>query len=161
VGLQIFLALLGGRVELAVTLSRRHSRQAFFFEQRQRGVHHAGAGRIGAGKPLFDGLDDLVAVARLVGNQLQDHQPQMARVEQPLAHAAEAALKSSPAAAKTAVKMTASVLRALILFLHFFPMSKHVFLSDLSKIYLKIYRNTFGVKDDASGSLGKLLSHLC
>ena len=64
----------------------------------------AGAGAVGAGQPLLDRLDDLVAVARLLAQQLQRQQAQVAVVE----HAPAASTAAPPG--RTAAMLDAAAL---------------------------------------------------
>jgi hypothetical protein len=73
----------------------------------ERGIDHAGARRIEACRALLQRLDDLVAVARTLGEQRQDDQLQVARGElapgaEPAADAAEAAFEPGLEAAMAA-----------------------------------------------------------
>src|SRR4029077_12279953 len=56
---------------------------AEFLEQSERRVDHAGAGAVGAADLVLDRLDDLVAMPRLLGDQIENDQPQIAMGEEP------------------------------------------------------------------------------
>ena len=56
-------------------------RVADFLEQRQRRINHARAWRIAAPDPLFERLNDLVAIARLFREQRHHHQTKIAVLE--------------------------------------------------------------------------------
>ena len=61
------------------------------FEQRQRRIDRPGARSIGAAEFLLDGADQVIAVARLLGDEGQENQPQVAVAEHPPAPSPEAA----------------------------------------------------------------------
>src|SRR5262249_30128481 len=70
------------------------------FEIGQRRVNDAGAPRVTTGRPGFRERDDLVAVARLLGDQRERDQAQIAlRQHAPGAHHIAAAVTSAPAVA--------------------------------------------------------------
>src|SRR5262249_40101805 len=72
-------------------------------KQGQGRVNYAGARAVRATELLFDRLDQLVAVARLFGNQMQQHVTQIAVVEeapQPPAAAGAAIVVATALAAK-------------------------------------------------------------
>src|SRR5215831_2087502 len=73
---------------------------AGLFEIGQRRIDDAGARRVPAGGLVFEHLDDLVAVARLLGDQRKRDQAQVAlRQHAPGAHHIAAAVTSAPAVA--------------------------------------------------------------
>src|SRR6185312_9057935 len=76
---------------------------AHLVQHGQRRIDDAGARRVDAAAQFLDGADQVVAVARLVGDQLEQDQPQLAGVEDPTAPAAPLAVLAAPAAAAHAV----------------------------------------------------------
>ena len=86
------LALGGQRIELAPALILGGGGVAHVLDQGQRGIDDAGARAVAAADPLFERLDDLVAVARLLGHQGENDEPEIAAVEHaPLARLEPAA----------------------------------------------------------------------
>src|SRR5271163_2563991 len=97
------LALPRQRIELAPLRVLARAGVAHLFQHGQRRIDDARARRIFASDPLAELLDDLVAVAGLLGHQRQDHQPQFAAVEHPALAALEsAAMAAAPAARRPA-----------------------------------------------------------
>jgi hypothetical protein len=76
-----------------------------FFQQRQGRVDHAGAGAVAAADELLDGLDHVVAVARLFLQQMQHHDAQCALLE----HARAASAAAFTAAGAMMAARTAGV----------------------------------------------------
>ena len=91
------LALVGDGVELLGALGLGGD-VADLFEVGQRRIDHAGARRIPTGGLLLKHLDDLVAVARLLGDQRQRQQAHVA-LRQHLAGADEVAAAHAVTAA--------------------------------------------------------------
>jgi len=81
--LEMLAALVRGLEGFARTLDRRFLNQAHVLEQRQRRVNDTRTRRIFAAGQLFDRPDEIVAVARLVGDQFQKHQAKLAALEHP------------------------------------------------------------------------------
>src|SRR4051794_38470598 len=86
--LEMAAALVGRLERLARALARRLLDQAHVLEQGQRRVDDAGARSIFAAGQLLDCADEVVAVARLVRDQLQQDQAKLARFEHPAPSAA-------------------------------------------------------------------------
>ncbi|SBV36867.1 hypothetical protein STPYR_11797 [uncultured Stenotrophomonas sp.] len=99
VGVDLFAAGVGDRIALAAAVVFGGD-QAHVLQQCQRRVDHAGAGCIGAVEQLADQLDQLVAVARLLFDQCQQQQAQVAAAQWPAraAIAAAAPASATPAA---------------------------------------------------------------
>ena len=76
-------AFVGGLIELAAGFAVDRPDEALVFQQRQGGIDHAGAGPVGAARAVFQFLDQLVAVARLLGDQGQDHEAKVAVLQEP------------------------------------------------------------------------------
>ena len=76
---------------------------AHLVQHGQRRIDDAGARGVGAAAQFLDGANQIVAVPRLGGEQLEQDQPQLARVEDPAAPAASFAFFAAPAAAAHAV----------------------------------------------------------
>src|SRR5262245_32341871 len=108
IGVEIGAAFVGDGVELLGALGLRGD-VACLFEISQRRVNYAGARRIPAGGLLFEHLDDLVAVARLLGDQRECDQAQVAlRQHAPGAHhlAIPTMTSAAPAVAVTSTPAT-------------------------------------------------------
>src|SRR3954454_21644037 len=90
---------------LVAAVARRFLDQAHVLEQGQGRIDHAGAGRILAAGQVLDRADEVVTVARLVGDQLEQDEPKLARFE----HASAAA---SPPAAPCSRRVTVSEIEA-------------------------------------------------
>ena len=77
---------------------------AEFLQQGEGRIDHARAGAVGAAELVLDGLDQLVAMARLLRDQRQDDVAQVALVEYPAApvsaFAPVLAMPAIPAAAQ-------------------------------------------------------------
>src|ERR1700722_10861917 len=71
-----FLALRGETIELAPLWVLAGLGVAHLFEHGQRRIDDSGTWRIIAPDPLAELLDDLVAVAGLLGDERENHQPQ-------------------------------------------------------------------------------------
>src|SRR6185503_6561154 len=101
---EMLLALGGQGEDLARSLALGFLDQAHVLEHGESRIDDARARRVGAVGHLLDRADEVVAVARLVGDQLQQHQPQFARFEHPPAPAlaAPAAPVRTPAIAPAA-----------------------------------------------------------
>lgn len=76
--------------------------QAEVFEQRQRRVDRAGARAVVAADPVADGLDDFVAVARLLTQQMQHQQLEVTAIEHAAAPAATTTMTTGAATEATA-----------------------------------------------------------
>src|SRR6185503_5673972 len=133
-------ALVGDGVEPLVGLGGR-GHEVGFLEVGQGGVDDAGARRIEAAGPLLQRLDEVVAVARLLLDQIERDEAQIARGE----HAADAEIVAeaapvAPAAAAAAPATPTAPPRGL----HLLPGAVHVPLPvivmwkrhDVSPIYL-------------------------
>ncbi len=81
--------------------------QTLFFKKRECGVDDARARRVSAGEPLLHRLDQLIPVARLFREKLQDDQLEVAAIEHASAASAEAPLKAAPAPAEAAFESAA------------------------------------------------------
>src|SRR5688572_5553304 len=92
--LEVLPPLVGDLEDLPVALLGLRARVAEILQQRQRGIHRAGARAVGAGEAVLQLLDDLVAVTRLLGQEAEDDVLQVAMAEHP---AATGALRPSPA----------------------------------------------------------------
>src|SRR5262249_26382817 len=110
---QIAAAFIRDGIELlrAVCLRRQMSR---LFELGKRGIHDARAWRIPARRALFEWRDDVVAMARLLGDERQRKQPQIALREHAsradeVAHAAPAAPSETASAAAATARAIAMV----------------------------------------------------
>src|SRR3984957_19081625 len=97
-----FLALRRQPIELAPLRVLAGLGVAHLFEHGQRRINDAGAWRIVAPDPLAELLDDLVAVARLLGDERENHEPQLAAVEHTAFPAADGAAAGTPAAERPA-----------------------------------------------------------
>src|SRR5271170_5551270 len=97
----------------------------------QHRINHTRTRSICPAQPLLDRLDDLVAMARLLRDQLQNDVTQIARAEEPHRPAASAS-KSMPAAAKLPATAAVSVL-PMTLFTAFLPAVK------TSKMFVKCF----------------------
>ena len=84
------------RIGLAAAVGGVLAGMAHVGQHGEGGIDHARAGRIGAGGQVLDGADQVIAVARLVGQQLEQHQAQFGGLEH--APAAPPALLAAPAA---------------------------------------------------------------
>ena len=82
-GVEELAAGVGDGVQLAGAIGGADADPAHLLHQGERGIHHARAGAVAAVHLFFDGLDELVAVARLLGDQPQQHQPQTAMAQHP------------------------------------------------------------------------------
>src|SRR5690348_7060929 len=78
-------------IRLARALAARLLDEAHLLEHRQRRIDDARARRIAAAGQFLDRADEVVAVPRLLRNQLQEHQSQLAGFEHPPRPAAAAA----------------------------------------------------------------------
>src|SRR5690348_5314606 len=88
----------GGDLErLASALARSFLDQAHFHEHRQRRIDHPGARRVGAAGQFFDRANQVVAVPRLLGDQLEQDESQLSRFK----HAAGAAAAASAPAPRS------------------------------------------------------------
>ena len=94
---QRLLALGRDRIKLAALVVLTDARQPHFLEHGERRVDDAGARRIIAADPLAELLDDLVAVAGLLGDQGENDELQFAAVEHPALARAEPAAAPAPA----------------------------------------------------------------
>ena len=81
--LEMRAAFVGDLERLARAFARRFLDQAHVLEQGQRRIDDARARRIFAAGQLLDRADQVVAVARLVGDQLEQHEPELAAFEHP------------------------------------------------------------------------------
>ena len=109
-------ARIGDLVELLGAALGFRDDIVLLFEQRQRRIDSAGARRIGAAELLFDGSNEVVAMARSFGDQRQKDQPQIAVAEHPAAPSAEetAAAKSIFTFRRTASAGPAPARRAIV-----------------------------------------------
>jgi hypothetical protein len=118
-GFQEGLALGGDGIEL-LAAAFLGGGVAELFQEGQGRIDDAGAGAIGAADRLLDGLDQLVAVARLLADQLEQNQAQVALFEHPLrppamtAHAHAAALPA-PAPAKAVTREMGAVFVVVVI----------------------------------------------
>src|SRR5690606_33985150 len=94
----------------AVALLRRDL--PHLVEQGEGGIDHPGARRIGAAGQLLDPADQVIAVARLVGDQLEQHEPQFAAVEHPPPRSAASLSAVAMAPAKAATGSFAEAMAA-------------------------------------------------
>src|SRR5207244_5859919 len=85
------LALLRDLEGLARAFALRLLDQAHVLQHGEGRIDYAGARRIGAVGQLLDRADQIVAVARLIGDELQEDEPKLAGIEHPPAAAAAAA----------------------------------------------------------------------
>src|SRR5687768_11086637 len=97
-------ALVGRLIDFLGRLRLGLDDQAHVLEHRQGRIDDAGARRIMALGHLLDRLDQLIAVARLIGDQLEQHEAKFAALEHPFAGPA-----SAPAAPAAAARPTVSV----------------------------------------------------
>ena len=95
-------AFVGHGERLARSLGGDFLDQPHVGKHRQRRIDHARARRIIAPGQLLDRADEVIAVARLVGDQLEQDEPQLARAEHPPPPAAPSPAPAA-AAAKAAV----------------------------------------------------------
>src|SRR5215469_3489638 len=93
--LEIFPSGVGDAVELLRALGA-HAGVPDLLEPGQRGVDHSGARTVEAARTLLECLDELVAVARTLCEQREQHQLQVARCQAPPGP------ESAPAHAETA-----------------------------------------------------------
>ena len=111
-GIEFFRAVAGGGI--CVTE---------LFEQHQRGVDHSGTWTVRTAEPFLDLLDDLVAVARTFGDQLQNDKTQIAVAEHPAmtppASPAAAMPAVQAAQSKPAASTPATVMPFLVNSMHF------------------------------------------
>src|SRR5207247_4994142 len=99
-------ALLGYRIELAGAFGGLGTQIPELLEQGQGRVDHTGTGAVRTAELLLDRLDQLVAVARFFGDQMQQHIAQIAVVEEapePPAAAAAAIMAAETLAAKAEI----------------------------------------------------------
>src|SRR5947209_10680290 len=75
--------LVGDLERLSRPLARSFVDQPHVLEQRQRRIDHARAGGIFAVGQILDRSDEVVAVTRFVGDELEQDQPQLATLEHP------------------------------------------------------------------------------
>src|SRR5262249_38753677 len=73
-GVEVSRALRGYCVELLAAVAGCDGGMAELLEHGERGIDHAGARAVRAAELVFDCLDELVAVPRLLRDQLQDEQ---------------------------------------------------------------------------------------
>ena len=79
---ELLLPFLGDGVELACALGGDGG-QAGLLEEGEHGVDDAGAGGVGAAELLFDGLDQFVAVAGLLGDEVEEEVAEVVGAEDP------------------------------------------------------------------------------
>src|ERR1700677_3874221 len=99
---QDFLAFRRQPVELAPLRILARLGVAHLFEHGQRRIDDARAWRIVAPNALAELLDDLVAVAGLLGDERENHEPELAAVEHAALTAASVAAAGTPAAERPA-----------------------------------------------------------
>src|SRR5687768_8662464 len=97
--LEMRLAVAGGGEGLARAFALRLLDQPHVLEHRESRVDDPRAGRIGAVADLLDRANQVVAVARLIGDQLKQQQPKFVAREHPAATAPAAAAAVAPVAA--------------------------------------------------------------
>src|SRR5450830_177477 len=127
-------------IQLLAAVFGFHGRIAQLFQQGQRRVNHARARAVIAADQLLDRFDDFIAMARLVLQQMQNHQAQAALLE----HARTA---SAFPAATTLFKQAAAVMRSFVTMVCGAMVatdetSKHdcpFLVKTLAKIYLRNY----------------------
>ncbi len=98
-GFKVRAALVGDGEEFLRAIAARLLDQALLFEHGERRIDHAGARYIETARQLLDRPDEFVAVARLVGDQLEQDQAKLVGIEDPAAPAAPALVGSAPVAA--------------------------------------------------------------
>jgi hypothetical protein len=91
----------GQRVELLASLFGQRG-IAQFLQHGEGGIDDAGAGAVGAPGEILDRLDNLIAVAWLVRDQLQQDEAQLAVIEQSIAAAGTVAAVPATVAASHA-----------------------------------------------------------
>src|SRR5690606_9863044 len=74
--------------------------QGLVGQHRERRIDHAGAGRIVPARTLLDSLDEVVTVARLLGDELEQDKPQLLAAELPAAAPATASSARPPGTAR-------------------------------------------------------------
>src|SRR5437868_12313165 len=72
--LEMLPSFVGNLVDLFSTLFGKCARVAEILEKSEGRINRTRAGRIHAAKPLFDFLDDLVAVSWLLGEKSKDYE---------------------------------------------------------------------------------------
>jgi hypothetical protein len=77
---------------------------AHVLEQGEDRINHAGARDVQAAGQFLDRADELIAMARLVGDQLEQDQAKLARIEDPPAPAAARVVGLAPAASAEGMK---------------------------------------------------------
>src|SRR3569832_314430 len=102
VALKLLRSPLGHGELLARALDLAFLDQAHIVEHGEGGIDHARARGVGAAGQAFDLADQVIAVTRFVGDQLQQHEPQLAAVK----HAATTAGATTAAPAAPAPTAT-------------------------------------------------------
>ena len=98
-------ALVGRLIDLLGVLGLGLGDQPHVLEHGQGRIDDARARRIFAAGHLLDRADQLIAVARLVGDQLKQHEAKLAALEHPLAVAAAAPPPAAPTCAVVEVEI--------------------------------------------------------
>src|SRR4030095_9242125 len=88
--IEVGAAFLRRLIDFLAVLRLLFRDQAHVLEQGQGRVDHAGARRIFAAGHFLDRLDELIAMARLIDDQLEQYQAELATFENPLLLAAAA-----------------------------------------------------------------------
>src|SRR5579871_5882254 len=91
VGIEVGASLGGDGMQLLAAVAGRDGHVPEFLQHGQRGVDHARAWAVGAADALLDGLYDLVAVPRLLGDEMEDNQAKVTMGEEPAQSGASAA----------------------------------------------------------------------
>src|SRR5262249_45151546 len=92
-------ARFGDGVEFLGTLARGEFRKSHVLKHRQQRIDDAGARRIGAADAMLDLLDQFVAMPRLLGEQRQNHEFEVALIEHAARPATMAKASMAPVAA--------------------------------------------------------------
>src|SRR5205814_9280121 len=100
IGRQEGSTVLGDGIKLLGAARGLEAHIAELFQEGQRRIDDARARAVHAAELVLDGLDQLVAVAGLLGNQLEQHVAQIAVVENAAAAAAVAVTLAGMAAAE-------------------------------------------------------------
>ena len=103
-------ALFGRRERLAGAFRLGFGDVSHIEEQGQRRIDHAWARHVAAARQILDRANELVAVARLIGDQLEQDEPEFSRIEDATASAATLARLAFPASAAMAETMPAEVM---------------------------------------------------
>jgi hypothetical protein len=93
--IEMNLALCRDRIKFSRAVGRCDGGQAHFFQQSQRGIDDTRRRAVRAADLVLDRFDDLVAVARGLGDQGEHDQAKIALVEHPAAASATAMLTAA------------------------------------------------------------------